>query len=589
MKKGHHLELLKLLTVHLPDMLWVKNLEGKYLYVNEAICDGLLMAKDTQEPIGKGDVFFAMREREQHSEDDQWHTFGELCFDSDQVVIDNDKAMKFEEYGNVKGKLLYLEVNKAPFYDAEGKVIGTVGTGRDITELKKIQIDLEKSLNKLKEQRGELAFQANHDALTNLPNRTLFMDRLEQSIATAKRYKHKLAILFIDLDHFKEINDSLGHHIGDQVLVEVSKRMSSQMRASDTLARLGGDEFAIILTNLESNNDVSSIIVNGMKIFQEPLVLENNILPISMSIGVSIYPHNGEEKYTLLKHADSAMYKAKESGRNSFSYYDEAMTRKLQEKVYIETELRKALKNDELCVYYQPQIDAMNDSLIGMEALVRWKHPTMGLVSPDKFISLAETTGMIIELDRIVMTKAIGQFKKWHEMGYSVGKLSMNLAMGQIEKDDFVDFIKKLVAEKKCLFENLEFEVTETQVMKNPLESIEALEKINALGMSISIDDFGTGYSSLAYLKRLPIHKLKIDKSFVDNIPDDHEDVAIVKTIISLCESLNLNVIAEGVETLYQKDFLVQNGCKNIQGYLYSRPLSAQDMEAFLREHKKGN
>ena len=585
--KEHNSVLLELLTQHLPDMLWVKDLDGKYIYANKAICDGLLMAKDTTEPIGKGDVFFALRERELHKDKPDWHTFGELCFNSDIDVIEKDKAMKFEEYGNVKGKLTYLEVYKAPFYDQNGKIIGTVGAGRDITELKKIQKNLEDSLKVLQEQREQLAFQANHDFLTGLPNRILFMDRLNQSIKMGARLNQSIAVLFIDLDNFKEINDSLGHHIGDKILVEVSKRMLSKMRVSDTLSRLGGDEFSIILNNLDSADEISNIIVNGMESFKEPFQIENNTLHVSMSVGIAIYPNDGEDSHTLLKNADAAMYKAKANGRNTYSFYDEKMTEKALERVYIETELRKAFKNDELCVYYQAQIDASNDKVVGMEALVRWNHPTMGFVYPDKFIPLAEITGMIIELDRIVMSKAIEQFKTWHEDGYSPGKLSMNLAMKQIEEDDFIEFIKNLVDEKKCLFENLEFEVTETQVMSNPIKSIKALQEISDLGISIAVDDFGTGYSSLAYLKKLPINKLKIDKSFVDNVPEDLEDSAIIKTIISLCKSLNLDVIAEGVETTKQKEFLLENDCNNIQGYLYSKPLSTQNMELYLKTHTK--
>ncbi|MEA1982597.1 MAG: EAL domain-containing protein [Campylobacterota bacterium] len=585
--REHNSSLLDLLTQHLPDMLWVKDIDGIYLYANQAICDGLLMAKDTQEPIGKGDVFFALREREAHKDNPEWHTFGELCFNSDFDVIENNRAMKFEEYGNVKGELLYLEVYKAPFYDKDGNIIGTVGAGRDITELKKIQKNLEDSLQTLQEQREQLKFQANHDSLTTLPNRVLFMDRLEQSINMARRLKESMAVLFIDLDNFKEINDSLGHHIGDKILIEVSKRMQSQMRASDTLARLGGDEFAIILNNLNNSSELSNIISNGMESFKEPFFIENNVLHVSMSIGIAMCPHDGEDANTLLKNADVAMYKAKKEGRNRYSFYNEEMTQKAKERVYLETELRKAFVNDELCVYYQAQVDASKNEIIGMEALVRWQHPKMGFVFPDKFIPLAELTGMIIELDRIVMSKAIGQFAEWHRDGYSAGKLSMNLSIKQIEEKDFIEFIKNLVNEKECLFENLEFEVTETQVMNDPVRSIEALKEISTLGMSIAIDDFGTGYSSLAYLKKLPLDKLKIDKSFVDNLPDDKEDSAITKTIISLCQSLNLDVIAEGVETQEQQEFLAKNGCSKVQGYLYSKPLNAKDMKKFIIEHEK--
>ena len=580
--KEHNSELLKLLTQHLPDMLWVKDLNGIYMYANKAICDGLLMAKDTEEPIGKGDIFFALREREAHKDKPNWHTFGELCFNSDQVVIDNNKAMKFEEYGNVKGELMYLEVYKAPFYDEDGKIIGTVGAGRDITKLKKIQTDLEKSLKILDEQRDQLEYQANHDTLTGLPNRVLFMDRLEQSINLAYRYKKHVAVLFIDLDHFKEINDSLGHEIGDKVLVEVSNRMKNKMRKSDTLSRLGGDEFCIILNDIENLDDVSDVIMNGMEVLKEPVIIGPNTLYVRMSVGISLYPNDGDRASILLKNADAAMYKAKSDGRNTYSFYDEAMTERAFERIFLETALREALDKDEFVVYFQPQMNAEEERLVGMEALVRWQHPTMGLVPPDKFIPLAEITGMIIQLDRIVMTKAMTQFNKWYKDGLNPGKLAMNLAIKQIEEEDFIDFVEALLKKQDYMSKNIEFEVTESQIMNNPNNSIKVLQKLHDLGVSIAIDDFGTGYSSLAYLKRLPITKLKIDRSFVKDLPSDAEDTAISKTIISLCENLNLKVIAEGVETNEQKEFFIENGCKFIQGYFYSHPLPAEEMTEFL-------
>ncbi|PHQ65516.1 MAG: diguanylate cyclase [Sulfurimonas sp.] len=585
--KEHNSELLKLLTQQLPDMLWVKDLNGKYLYANKAICDGLLMAKDTREPLGKGDIFFALRERETHSDKPNWHTFGELCFNSDQVVINKNEAMKFEEYGNVKGELLYLEVYKAPFHDSEGKIIGTVGAGRDITSLKKIQLDLEKSLKILDKQREELEYQANHDSLTDLPNRILFMDRLQQSINLAQRYGNKVAVLFIDLDHFKEINDSLGHDIGDKVLIEVSRRIKTQMRKSDTLSRLGGDEFCIVLNDVTDIENISDIIISGIETLKEPMEIEGNTLYIGMSIGVSIYPNDGNSASTLLKNADAAMYKAKDDGRNTYSFYDEVMTKKALERVFLETALRKALEKDELVVYFQPQMNAKENKLVGMEALVRWKHPEMGFIYPDKFIPLAEITGMIVELDRIVMKKALTQFKKWYKDGLNPGKLALNLAIKQIGEDDFIEFIKNILDCEDCSYKNIEFELTENQIMSNPDASIETLQKISDMGISIAIDDFGTGYSSLAYLKRLPINKLKIDRSFIKDLPFDADDAAITKTIISLCSSLNLKVIAEGVETEEQKNFILENGCQFIQGYYYSHPLSIEDMTKFLIESNK--
>ena len=580
----HNSNLLTLLTQHLPDMLWVKDLNGNYLYANKAICNGLLMAKNTKEPIGKGDVFFALREREAHKNKSDWHTFGELCFNSDQTVIDEDKPMKFEEYGNVKGKLLYLEVFKAPFYDKDGKTIGTVGTGRDITELKKIQLDLQRTLNTLDHQRKQLEYQANHDALTDLPNRVLFIDRLSQTIHLARRNNKKVAVMFIDLDHFKEINDSLGHHVGDKILIEFANRMKSKLRKSDSVSRLGGDEFCVVINDVDNIDNISHFILDGMDIIKKPFHINNNALYVGMSVGISVYPDDGENADILLKNADAAMYEAKYNGRGTYRFYDREMTEKAFERVFLESSLKKAIDEDQLVVYYQPQFDAKKNKIVGMEALVRWNHPDMGLVSPDYFIPIAESTGMIVDLDRIVMRKALTQLHTWYKDGLNPGKIALNLAMKQIEANDFLIFLEKLIESEECAYKNIEFEVTESQIMSNPEYSIKTLEKINDLGISIAIDDFGTGYSSLAYLKKLPITKLKIDRSFIKDLPFDNDDVAITKTIISLCKSLNLKVIAEGVETNEQRDFLIENNCKFIQGYLYSKPLSSQDMTKLLKE-----
>ena len=580
--KEHNSELLKLLTQHLPDMLWVKDLDGIYLYANQAICDGLLMAKDTDEPIGKGDIFFALRERELHKDKPQWHTFGELCFNSDIDVIKNNQAMKFEEYGNVKGDLMYLEVYKAPFYDKDGNIIGTVGAGRDITKLKKIQSDLQRSLKILDEQREKLEYQANHDALTNLPNRVLFLDRLSQSIKIAQRDNKEIALLFVDLDHFKSVNDSLGHTAGDKILVDFSQRLSKKIKTTDTISRVGGDEFCIVLNDVENLESLSDFILDILNISKEMYTIQDDTIYLGMSMGIAMYPHDGVDANTLLRDADSAMHKAKDSGRNTYYFYDEQMTKKAQERVFLETQLRKALLKDELVVYFQPQMNGQTNQIVGAETLVRWEHPELGMIYPDRFIPLAEATGMIVQLDRIVMRKALSQFNKWHKEGLNPGKLSLNLAIKQLEEKDFINFVKNILVQEECSYTNIEFEVTESEIMKNPDKSIKVLQELSDLGISISIDDFGTGYSSLAYLKRLPIKKLKIDKSFVDNLPHDAEDVAITKTIINLCKSLNLKVIAEGVETLEQKDFLLNNGCAFIQGYFYSKPLDTNNMTKFL-------
>lgn len=582
-KEQYNSELVKLLTENLPDMLWIKDIEGHYIYANRAICEGLLMAKDTEEPIGKTDVFFAQRERKAHSNKPDWHTFGELCHNSDKIVIKNNKAMRFEEFGNVKGKMLILEVNKAPFYDDKGNIIGVVGTGRDITKLKQVQTDLQESLNELDRQKAHLQYQSTHDALTGLPNRTLMFDRLEQSINIARRSGNRLAVIFLDLDHFKKINDSLGHDVGDQVLIEISNRMKKKMCETDTLARLGGDEFCIILNNIDTIDHLTDIIIKGMVIFNEPIRLDNNTIYLGGSVGISLYPDDGDQPVTLLRNADVAMYRAKSNGRNTYAFYDKEMSQQAFERLFLETALREAIDKDEFFIHYQPQVDIRQKKLIGLEALVRWQHGEFGLITPDKFIPLAEDTGMIVQLDRQVMRKAIAQVSQWNREGLDIGRLSLNLAIKQMEQDDFIDFVKTVLDEYDCDARQISFEVTESQIMRYPERSINILQQLNDLGITLSVDDFGTGYSSLTYLKRLPIDKLKIDRSFIQNLPGDPEDVAITRAIISLAKSLNLECIAEGVETDEQNNFLLQNGCLHIQGYLYAKPMDASDIPKFLK------
>ena len=314
------------------------------------------------------------------------------------------------------------------------------------------------------------------------------------------------------------------------------------------------------------------------------LIVQRVQLYVSSSIGISICPDDGGSAQNLLKYADSAMYKAKAEGRNNFQFYSAEMTELAFERVVMEASLRAALKNKEFVVYYQPQIDARNNVLMGMEALVRWNHPTMGIVSPAKFIPLAESTGLIVELDRVVMQKAMRQISTWYKEGLNPGRLALNLAMKQLQQKDFIEFLKEMMKITECKAQWLEFEVTEGQIMTNPGEAIKILSEISELGIELAVDDFGTGYSSLAYLKKLPIDKLKIDQSFIRDLPQDEEDATITKAVIALASSLNLKIVAEGVETKEQKDFLVENGCSNIQGYFYSRPVESDKMEVKLKD-----
>ncbi len=441
------------------------------------------------------------------------------------------------------------------------------------------QIENEKLLQK---QTEKLNHQANHDALTNLPNRMLFQDRLEQTIKFSARNKKQFALFFIDLDQFKKINDTLGHHVGDDVLIETASRLSTALREEDTLSRLGGDEFTIILKDVKNVQSASAVAQKIITFMKEPIQIGEHSLFVSLSIGISMFPDDATTEENLIKYADTAMYKAKDEGRDNFQFYSSDMTIQAFERVVMETSLRVAIKEEQFIVYFQPQYNAVDETITGMEALVRWEHPQIGLVPPAQFIAIAEESNLIVDIDRIVMKKAMKQFSLWYKDGLNPGTLSLNLAMKQLNEDDFISTLLNIMNSIQFQAKWLELEVTEGQVMENPDAAIEKLNEISEIGIELAIDDFGTGYSSLTYLKKLPLNKLKIDKSFVMDIPKDEDDIAITKAIIALGQSLNLKIIAEGVETQEQKDFLLKNGCDNIQGYYYSKPLASKDITKLL-------
>ena len=442
-----------------------------------------------------------------------------------------------------------------------------------------LETDIATKTYEIEKQKNTLYDQAHHDALTGLPNRMLFNDRLEHGIEQAKRHKTQIALFFIDLDNFKQINDSLGHPIGDRVLITVTERLKAKIRKEDTLARLGGDEFTVIMDGLKEMQDVSLLAQKVLDVVMQPIHIEGHTLYISCSIGISLYPQDDTDTNNLIKYADAAMYKAKEEGRNNFQFYSYEMTALALKRVIMEANLRQALEKEEFIVYYQIQVDATSGKHTGVEALVRWQHPVMGLVSAVKFIDLAEETGLIVEIDRWVMRNAMTQVSKWYQEGLEPGVLALNLSMRQLRSYDFIKVIQENMKAIDFKPEWLEFEVTEGQVMQKPEESIIKLQQISDMGIKIVIDDFGTGYSSLAYLKRLPVNKIKIDQSFIKGVPDDNEDVSIVKAIIALAKSLCLEIIAEGVEKDAQKEFLLENDCNHMQGYFYCEPLPMDGIE----------
>ncbi|MAD41819.1 MAG: hypothetical protein CL623_05455 [Arcobacter sp.] len=560
-------ELIKNIINTVPVRIFWKDKDCRYLGANRLFLEDAGFT-DIDEIIGKSDF------------DMPWDKTEAQQYIIDDLSIMNEgiEKINYEEFQtHENGETSVILTSKIPLRDESNNIIGILSSYADITHQREMEIELKK-------QKDILSHQAHHDALTGLPNRTLFQDKLKQSIEFSKRKKTKTALLFIDLDHFKEINDSFGHDIGDEILKTVSNRLKKVVREEDTVSRFGGDEFTIIIGELNEAQDSSIIAKKVLKILSEPINTKTNTFYISSSIGISIYPDDGQSTQNLLKYADSAMYKAKDEGRSNFQYYNSSMTELAFERVVMEASLRRALKEDQFVVFYQAQINGITDEIIGFEALIRWEHPTMGLVSPAKFVPLAQSTGLIVDIDRIVMKKAMTQVSQWYKEGLNPGVLAINLAVKQLHKKDFVEIFKELMFETECKAKWIELEVTEDEIMTNPEEAINILSKISALGVELAVDDFGTGYSSLAYLKRLPIDKLKIDKAFVRDLPDDEEDAGITKAVIALAKSLNLKVIAEGVETKEQKEFLVKNGCEYIQGYLYSRPMPAVEFDVFLRK-----
>ena len=463
-----------------------------------------------------------------------------------------------------------VEVTLTPITLNNRKVFYAVW--RDISEEKEAQI-------KLLEQKEILYHQAHHDALTGLPNRVLFRDRLEHGIELAKRNRTKFALFFIDLDYFKQINDSLGHQVGDKVLIAVTERLKAKIRQEDTLARLSGDEFTVIMEDINTIDDVALLAQKIQKVLAQPIHIDGHTIYISCSMGISIYPKDSTDPIDLIKNADAAMYQAKQEGKNNFQFYLPEMREFSLERMVMKNSLRHAIDYEEFLIYYQPQVDANTGKLTGMEALIRWRHPEMGLLLPEKFIPLAKETALIVELDQWVMTEAMKQIHAWHEAGLNPGILALNLSMRQLRSDDFMQIIQENITAIGFKPEWLELEVNEEEFMQKADESISKLEQINKMGIKITIDDFGTGYSSLAYLKRLPVDKLKIDQSFIIGIPDDKEDIEIVKAIIALGNSLGIEIVAEGVETALQKNFLLENGCHYIQGHYYCEALPADKIE----------
>jgi diguanylate cyclase (GGDEF)-like protein/PAS domain S-box-containing protein len=458
-------------------------------------------------------------------------------------------------------------------FDQDGRPVRMIGTVQDITEHRQAM--------------DRLHYLANYDTLTGLPNRVLLQDRLNQAMLEADRRDRLVAVMFLDLDRFKLINDTLGHETGDALLKQVAERLRTCVRTSDTISRLGGDEFTIVLANVAHVNDVAHVAQKIIDCFAVPFHLQGRELFISPSIGITLYPFDDNDLDSLLRNADAAMYHAKELGRNTFQFYTAELNRRTAKRLQLETALRHALERNELLLHYQPQLSLKSGRIIGAEALARWRHPEMGLVSPQEFIPLAEETGLILPIGEWVLRTACTQARAWHAAGFGALQIAVNLSGRQFQHRHLAKLVKQVLHDTGLDPRLLDLELTESLLMHNTEAILGTMEELHAYGVSFSMDDFGTGYSSLSYLKRFPIDTLKIDQSFMRDIPRDPDDAAIAQAIIAMAHSLDIRVIAEGVETARQLAFLRAKRCDGMQGFLFSKPLPAKAFTALLRRQRR--
>jgi len=484
-------------------------------------------------------------------------------------VFDSGEVSQFEFTWRMRNsKEMCTHIHLTPEFSPAGDVMSVLAVGRDITEI-----------DAYRKQIHNLAF---FDTLTKLPNRSLLNDRIHQAVVDATRHHYQFGLMMMDLDRFKEINDTLGHSVGDQVLRETANRLQSCVRNGDTVARLGGDEFAALLPQIRTSTDLANIAHKMLATFNAPFLIDGRELFISSSIGIALYPDDSADVETLYRYADSAMYHAKQQGRNNFQFYSAELTEKAAGRMSIENDLRKAQSRNELELHYQPQIALSSGNIIGAEALLRWNHSKQGMISPAEFIPIAEETGLIIGIGEWVLRSACQAAVAWNTGRATPLCIAVNLSTRQFIRNDLVGTVQRILAETACQPSWIKLEITESLLLEDSQEIAAMLDTFNNMGHSISIDDFGTGYSALSYLNRFPVSQIKIDRSFVKDIPHDHNKTELVKVMISISQVLEMELVAEGVETQEQADCLLSNGCPIVQGYLFGRPMPYAAFEALL-------
>jgi diguanylate cyclase (GGDEF)-like protein/PAS domain S-box-containing protein len=565
-------ELHRFIVNNSPDLVYMLDRNGCFIFLNERLES--LLGYGKEELIGR-----------HYSElvDDDHLELARNVFNERRVGnrAANNVEMRLKSRLNRRGprlfhaQSLWMELTAEGVYSDPNErtrenFVGTYGTARDISERK----ESEELIN----------FQAYHDLLTHLPNRALLKDRLSLAIAHARRNKRKLAVMFLDLDRFKLVNDTLGHTMGDRLLKAVANRLQSCLRRGDTLARFGGDEFTLLLPEVRTKDDVVVIATKILDRLNAPFVIDGHELFVGASIGISIYPEAGDSEETLIQNADIAMYQVKGRGKNGYQFFSEEMNHSLT-RLSLERELRNGLTQGELQVFYQPQVSLQNGAITGVEALVRWQHPTRGLVEPIDFLSMAEETGLICQIDEFVQEQAFTDVARWRHQGHGDIQLSVNLTAAQLEKEGFVDRFVGAMQRAGLPAEAVKLEITENTLMQDMEVIIPKLKELRRLGVRIAIDDFGTGYSSLAYLQQFPIQTLKIDRSFVGDIRADSSDASIINAIVAMAEGMKLDLVAEGVENRTQLRYLHAKGCGEGQGYIFSKPVPADEITVMIREN----